>query len=567
MNTQAFSSSSGARPIFTVAALTGILAAGTILGGCGGSGGGGGNPPPPTPIQYAAPQDNVFVASIDPAHPGTVYSPTLGQFAGARTLISGNVQPGSPAVVNQAQVAQFYKFADGHVYAAPLLTADTPGGAQVSSESQATIDDLCSNNGANSKLGTDVNYVATQYYNDFADPNNSVYFYRLPGTSGTCNTSGDIVHMVKLGMDFTAAPISALMPIAVIHDPNSGTITGFIVNEGTALTEYDANFQNRAVLYTPAGALNVAYTLATAGVTAKGGLFVLDGDIVFIDYVHNTVSASLFTIPNWNPATRFPVSSNATTAYFSVNTSDETQKPVVPTSAVYSMPLDGSAAPTLLGTESGVVNQVAVAQFGTTVAWSVVPPGGNYTVKTSASSSAQPVTALTASGNSGSFAVTANAIYYTTSTFARNGTNITFSGTQTGIIGMDGTVIQAPLANSRFVANERDNNGSDWLYVIRARNLSPVTVTSIFNGNTYTEDGLSGATLEVVSTTSNTVTTTLGTMPAGITIMSGSGTLTSSAGYIDGLNVNSTGDPQTRDLIYVDTSVANSLIALTTNLH
>jgi len=39
------------------------------------------------------------------------------------------------------------------------------------------------------------------------------------------------------------------------------------------------------------------------------------------------------------------------------------------------------------------------------------------------------------------------------------------------------------------------------------------------------------------------------------------------AGYIDGFNVNSTPDPTTRDLIYVDTSTANSLTPLTNNLH
>jgi hypothetical protein len=552
--------------------VTSAIAAGVILSGCGGgssgSGGGGGNPPPPAQVQYTAPQDNAFVAAINPASTNTEYSPTLGNFAGARTIITGSIQAGSPTTQNQAQVAQFYKYNDGHIYALGLLTANTPGAPQISSESQATTDDLCSLNGANVLLGTDVNYVAVQAYNDFSNPANSVYFYRVPGPSGTCNTAGDIIHMVKLGMSSTDAPITALMPVAVIHNPTTGAITGFIVNEGTALTEYDQNFQNRIVLYTPATPITVAYTLATAGVTGTGGLFVLDGDIFFVDYVHNTTSQSLFTVPNWSATARFPSTSNSTTAFFSVNTSDETKTPVVPTSEVFSMPLNGSAAPTSLGTESGIVNQVTVAQYGTTVAWAVVPPGGSYTIRSSSSSNAQPVTALTATGsNSGSFVVTANAVYYTATTFSRTGTNITISNTQTGIVGMDGTVIQAPLVNSRFVAEERDNNGNDWLDIIRARNLTPVTALSAFNGDTYTEDGLAGATLEVVSTSSNTVTTTLGTLPANITIMQGTGTLTATSGYIDGINVNSTPNPKTRDLIYIDTSASNSLIPLTTTLH
>jgi hypothetical protein len=131
---------------------------------------------------------------------------------------------------------------------------------------------------------------------------------------------------------------------------------------------------------------------------------------------------------------------------------------------------------------------------------------------------------------------------------------------------MDGTIIEAPVANSRFVAEERDNNGSDWLDIVRARNLAPVTVVDAANGNTYTEDGISGATLEVVDTSTQSVTVTLGTLPAG-TIMQGTGTLVGTAGYIDGINVNSTPDPATRELIYIDTSQANSLTLLTSNLH
>jgi hypothetical protein len=559
------------RQFMAIFSVTAAIWEGFILGGCGSgsgsNGGGGGGNPPPAPVQYVAPQDNVFVTAINPASTGTQYSPTLGSYIGARTDITGSISAASPTVVNQAQYAQIYKYTDGHIYGVGLLTSSAPVAVQISSESQATIDDLCSLNGSNTVLGTNVNYVAVQSYTDYANPANSVYFYRLPGPSGTCNTAGDIIHMVKLGMGSSVAPITALMPAAVIHDPTSGAITGFIVNEGTALTEYDENFQNRTVVYTPTSTLNVVYTLATSGVSATGGLFVLNGKIFYVNYANNTISSALFTVPNWSATSRFPSSANSTTVYFSVNTSDETQVPVVPTSEVYSMPLDGSAAPTSLSTESGIVSAVTVAEYGTTAAWSVVPPGGSYTIRASSGGNALPVTAVTASGNTGSFVVTANAIYYTASTFTKTGTTVVYSNTQTGIVGMGGTVIQAPLANSRFVAEERDNNGSDWMDIVRARNLSPVTVVSATNGDTYTEDGLSGATLEVVSTSSNAVSVTLGTMPSGTTIMSGSGTLTATAGYIDGLNVNSTPDPTTRDLIYVDTSTANSLIQLTTNLH
>ena len=101
--------------------------------------------------------------------------------------------------------------------------------------------------------------------------------------------------------------------------------------------------------------------------------------------------------------------------------------------------------------------------------------------------------------------------------------------------------------------------------MVRARNLTPVTMVSSADGNTYTEDGISGATLEVVDTSTNSVSITLGTLPAG-TIMTGTGTLTGTAGYIDGINVNSTTDPTSRELLYIDTSSAGSLQVLTSNL-
>ena len=551
-----------------IPALLAGIAAGLILTGCddghGGyyNGGGGGQGPI---VQFVAPTDSVFVAATDPNNPTNTYGPNAGTWAGARLFITANVSANSPTTTHQADFAQMYKSNNGHLYATGLQVAGLPSPAQVSSESSATIDDLCSLNGANTTLGTDVNYVAITSYVDYANPLNSVYFYRKPGASGACGTSMDTVSMVYLGMGPNDAPISALMPMAVVHDPHSGAITGFVVNEGTAITMYDENFANRTVIYTPTTAISVAYSLANSGVTATGGLFVLDGNIVYIDYTQGSVSAPLFTVPNWDPTKRFANSANGTTEFFAVNTSNEAATPVVPTSAVYSMPLNGSAAPTLLGSESGSIGEVTVAIYGTTVAWSVVPPAGVYTIRTSTGAGATPVTAFTSTGNAGTFVATATDIYYTTETEAApTPTTVTYTNTQTGIVAMSGAVVEAPVLNSRFVAEERDDNGSVWIDIIRARNLSPVTVAETANGKTYTEDGISGATLEVVDTATNAVTVTLGIMPAG-TVMSGSGTLISSAGYLDGLNVNSTGDPATRDLIYIDTSQANSLQVLISN--
>ena len=556
-------------PVWTVVACITVASCG---GGGDASGGGDDNnpppPPPPATVQYVAPADSTFVAAIDPNNPGAPALGQLGNYAGARLFITGTIQSGSPTIVNQAGYTEVYKGSDGHIYRVDLAITGSPAATQVSSESNATIDDLCSLNGATVSLGTDVNYLAEQYFNDYANPENSAYFYRLPGADGSCNTSDDVVYMVKLGMSSTDTPVLARMPAAVAHDPNTGAISGFVVNEGTALTFYDSNFQNRVVLETPTTPIGVAYPLGTTYVTATGRLFVLDGNIVYVNYGTQSVSPTLFTIPNWSASKRFPTAANPTTLYFSADTSDYTLTPVALTSALYSIPRDGSATATQLSTESGIIQAIASPVGGTTTVYSVVPPKGFYTVRTLTNgSSSGAVTAVTATGNAGSFIASDASIYYTFETIsAPDSMTRIYANTSTGIVAMDGTVIESPLANSKFIAQQSDANGSDWLNVVLATNLAPVTLVSTANGITYTEDGISGATLEVVSTATNSVTATLGTLPAG-TVMSGTGTLTGPAGYLDGLNVNSTLDPTSRDLFYINTGTANSLEALTSNLH
>lgn len=559
--------------LWTVVACITVASCGGGSGGDDGSGGGDGNPPPPPPpatIQYVAPADNAFVAAVDPASPTTAALAQLGSYAGARLFITGVVQAGSPTVTNQAGYSEIYKGGDGHIYRVDLAITGSPAARQVSSEGNATSDDLCSLNGASVSLGTDVNYLVEQYFNDFANPENSVYFYRLPGADGSCNTNDDVVYMVKLGMSASSAPVLARMPAAVAHDPNTGAIIGFVVNEGAALTFYDSNFQNRVVLETPAAPIGVVYPLGTTYVTSTGRLFVVDGSIVYVNYGTQSVSPTLFTIPNWSPSKRFPTAQNPTTLYFSVDTSDRTQTPVVLTSALYAVPRDGSGVPIELSTESGIIQAIAAPVGGSTTVYSVVPPKGNYTVRTVTSTSGQSpgvATAVTTTGNAGSFIATADSIYYTfDNVSAPDSMTRIYANTSTGIVTMDGTVIEAPLANSKFIAQQSDVNGSGWLNVVLAVNLTPVTLVSNTDDLTYTEDGISGATLEVVNTATNSVTLTLGTLPSG-TIMNGTGTLTGTAGYIDGLNVNSTLDPTTRDLVYIDTSKANSLESLTSNLH
>jgi len=520
-------------------------------------------------VQYVAPSDSSFVAAIDPANPGTAYLGQIGQYAGARLYSAGTYTAGSPTLSNPAYYAEAFKGADGHIYTLNLSITGAPMAQQVSSESNATVDDLCSLNGANASLGTDVNYLAESFFNDFANPQNSAYVYRLPGPDGVCNTADDVFNMVKLGMSASTAPIPVVsIPLAVTHDPNTGAIAGFLVNEGTALTFYDSNFQNRAVLLTPTTPIQVAYPVGPSLINAIGKLIVIDGNIVYVNPTAGTVSASLFALPNYVATKRFPLAFSETTLYFAVDTTNNAVTPVTPTSALYSMPLNGSMAPTQLATESGMIQEIAAPAGGAAIAYSIVPPKGVYTIRTVASGSgAAPTvaTAIATTGNTGSFVATASYIYYTVSTSsAPSSTTRLVSSTMTGIVGMNGTAVGQPITSSRFVSEQLDAQYGPYLTVVRARNLTPVTLAGA-GGITYTEDGISGATLEVVDTSTNAVTVTLGTLPQG-TVMTGTGSFLGPAGFFDGLNVNSTPDPATRELFYIDTRTANSLQTLTSNL-
>ena len=95
---------------------------------------------------------------------------------------------------------------------------------------------------------------------------------------------------------------------------------------------------------------------------------------------------------------------------------------------------------------------------------------------------------MTSTDNGGTFIATATTVYYETWTGATNSTTLTVTrnGTQSGIVGVDGTVIQAPLANSTFVnggeqqpwPNDTVTTMTPYETVFQVRGLSPVTVTN-----------------------------------------------------------------------------------------
>jgi len=55
---------------------------------------------------------------------------------------------------------------------------------------------------------------------DLMNVDNSIYFYKLPGTDGNCNTSDDVEKMVTVGMSSSTSPVTITPKKAIFNDEN-----------------------------------------------------------------------------------------------------------------------------------------------------------------------------------------------------------------------------------------------------------------------------------------------------------------------------------------------------------
>ncbi|MGD0502274.1 MAG: hypothetical protein ABSD02_06005 [Steroidobacteraceae bacterium] len=561
---------------FVVAGVLGTAIAG-ILSACGGDGGYGGynNGPPPAPtLDSYVGTTGVFVAWADDAS-ATFSAATVGSYAGKKQSLRGTIDFISGRPLGQPAGVEIYKGSDGFIHEVDLTSTSAPVAQQVSSETAATIDDTCTLSGT-AVAGANYDYVGVYFTADLVTPTNSSYMYRLPGPDGVCNTADDVIHMVKTGMSPADAPIVATgMPVATVRTAQGG-ISGFVVKNGASLVLVDGNFANPIVLGTFAAPIGVAVALpvGTTQGYPSGQLYVVDGNIVYVDYVGHTVSSSLFAIPNWTPTNAkalFAASPNS--LYFSINTPAAGATPA--STAIYSMPANGSAPPAMIDSEAGTIATLLFPVAGANLLWGVENP--TYTIRTLPASGAAPTTLVTGAGNDGTFIATAATVYYESWTQTNDTTThvLTRSGTQSGIVGVDGTVIQAPLANSTFVDGGEQQPWPDdtvttitpYQTLFQVTGLTPVTVTNATTGYQYVEDGVSGGTLVAIDARSNQPGVTVGTLPTS-TAVTLSGTFRDSdrSGFLEASNALSTEDPATRDLYLLNSQEAESLTRVTDSL-
>jgi hypothetical protein len=556
----------------------------SVLSGCGGgsnngdvasAGGSGASPPVQAPpLVSNVGTAGVFVAYADPGS-GNFASAPIGSYGGKRQSLHGNVDFMTGANQSQPAGIEIYEGSDGHIYGLDLTSAGAPAPQQLSSESAATIDDACTLSGATA-AGGNYDYVGVYFAADLQTTTNSSYFYRLPGPDGVCGTADDVIHMVKTGMTATSTPIVASdLPVATVHSA-SGGILGFVIKSGANLVLVDGNFANPIVLGTFSAPIGVAVALpvGTTQGYPTGQLYVVDGNIVYVNYVANTVSAALYTIPNWTPTNAAALfAASPSTLYFSINTAASGSTPAA--AGIYAMPADGSAAPTMVDSEPGRVASLLFPVQGSDLIWGIVNP--TYTIRTLAVAGGSATTLMSSTQNAGAFIATASTVYYETWTGTTDSATrtVTRSGTQSGILGLNGTVIQPPLVNSTFVnggeqlpwPDDTTTTMTPFRTVFQIRGLSPVTVVDAGTGYQYTEDGVGGGALLAVDTTSNQVVAAVGTLPAS-TAITLSGTFRGSAdtGFLEAQNPLSSQDPATRDLYLLNSQTANTLLRVTSNL-
>jgi hypothetical protein len=303
---------------------------------------------------------------------------------------------------------------------------------------------------------------------------------------------------------------------------------------------------------------------------------VVDGNIVYVSYTSQTISTSLYSIPNWTTTSAAAIFGASPTAlYFAINTPGTNSTPASTT--IYSMPADGSAGPAAVDTEAGRVATSVFPINGSNLIWGVESAGTGYTIRTVPQTGGNPATLITDTNNDGTFIATASTVYYTTWAGTSNSTTLisTRTNTQTGIVAASGAVVQSALPNSTFLAggeaqpwlNDTTTTVTPTITVFQVTGLTPVTVTNTTTGWQYTADAVSGGTVIAINTSSNQPGVTLGTFPTS-TAMFVSGVFRGNGdtGFVEATTPISRQEPVTRDLYILNSQTANTLTRVTNNL-
>lgn len=323
-----------------------LAAAALTVSACGGSdskdegsagpttGAGGGGEATESYLFYGTGSDLSAVDSANPASPITVESENVLQGDsivdnGDSVFVFGTYDATSKTLSDLHGHAIVYAKANGKLYKVNAMkSGGVPVPVQLSSESAA--DKICQ---------------VVQHATDFSNPNNSQYVYRISGGNSVCNDSDDVYKMVRLGMGTTDAPILAKEPVAALRNwSTTGLISGWLVNDAGALKRCDANFSNcGASLKSLLNGGVYPYGVSGASDLGDGSNRVLLEIVDSLDASHYVYDDNAKTLSA--PVSDLSYLGNDTNKLYFVG--DGTGK-----KGIYSAPIDGSAAATLLVAES-----------------------------------------------------------------------------------------------------------------------------------------------------------------------------------------------------------------------
>lgn len=463
----------------------------TACGGGGGGGGEGGGANPSGGGGTTAPATYLFyqgsLVAVDPATPTLKTFIETDAVQGAEVEMVGSYNAAARTMSDWHTRSVFYDKA-GKIYRVNALKSGSLTPVQVSSESAAT--GVCSRS----------------VFSDFNNPDNSAYMYSLPGADGTCWNGDDVWRMVTAGMGIAQPPVpvpafSTSSQVEGLYNPATGARIGFLAVEGSNLNRYDVNFANPVLLL--AGVNNwhiIAWDL-------------FDRIFLVVDhgserklYVYHVatqqLSSPLYTSTEnyfpW-PAT-WPADQDATHAFFSDG------------SAVYRLPLDGSASAGLWVDDPSVVSDLVVtASKVVYVVQEFVPPGfaTKDTLKAvDRNAPSAPVPYFSEDGIMRLFAVNGDWVYY-------NSYEPSMMTPQAaGGIKVD----------TNSVSNLTRTANAEWIGHAWAEDFGPESSDyspRILRASGYTAvDKFAGATIRAYDTANNTVLAELGSLPTGNPISS-----------------------------------------------
>ncbi len=183
-----------------------------------------------------------------------------------------------------------------------------------------------------------------QWASDFADHNDTIYLYKMPGADTSCGTSDDEWKMVRVGMDATMDPVIAKEMDLEIYDTASGAIIGFLAFEGNKIIRCDQNFLS----------CSDVVSFVSNGEVLEDNPFIgtailwVDDKLYRYNIATSTLSEALHTFSGGIPPRSVTSDTDGTNLYFADG------------NELYQLPLDGSATASLLTTAIAVgeINEI-----------------------------------------------------------------------------------------------------------------------------------------------------------------------------------------------------------------